>query len=177
MNDNKVEIVTKAAKVVFFCLRIDFRRVLKQKDFITVMQPKSSERGAHAGNGFSLPLQPELPTRTPVPRAAVTGNPEENEVRVPMASGTEDTSGGTSSRRCRGNSHSHSHSQMHGRSWAQQHSNLDPELDLTDSTQESGEPTSSFSELRCILRWFQKSLPFLIILCSKLVIQHALGKY
>lgn len=163
----------------FFCLRIDFRRVLKQKDFITVMQPKTSERGAHAGNGFSLPLQPELPIRTPIPRAAAatTGNPEENEVRVPMACGTEDTSGGTSSRRCRGNSHSHSHSQMHGRSWAQQHSNLDAELDLTDSTQESGEPSSSLSELRCLLRWFQKSLPFLIILCSKLVIQHALGEY
>lgn len=40
---------------------------------------------------------------------------------------------------------------------------------------DSGESSSSFSELRYLYHWIQKSLPFLIIICSKLVIQHALG--
>lgn len=141
------------------------------------MQPNSSERGTHAGNGLSLTPQPELVTRTPVPGAAAAANPENNEVRVPMTSGVGESSGGTSSRRCRVNSHSHSHSQSHGRSRVQHHSNSEPELDPPDSDLESGEPSTSLSELRCLFRWLQKSLPFLIILCAKLVIQHALGEY
>lgn len=145
------------------------------------MQPNSSERGAHAGNGLSLTpdLQPDLVTRTLVPGAvaAAAANPENNEVRVPMTSGVGESSGGASSRRCRVNSHSHSHSQSHGRSRVQHHSNSEPELDPSDSDPESGEPSTSLSELRCLFRWLQKSLPFLIILCAKLVIQHALGEY
>lgn len=140
------------------------------------MQPDSSERGAHAGNGLSLTLQPELVTRTPVPGAAAA-NPESNEVRVPMTCGTGESGGASSSRRCRVNSHSHSHSQSHGHSRQQHHSNSEPDLDPPDSDLDSGEPSTSLSELRCLFRWLQKSLPFLIILCAKLVIQHALGEY
>lgn len=142
------------------------------------MQPNSSERGAHAGNGLSLTLQPELLTRTPAPgaAAAAAANTESNEVRVPMTGGPGESSGGASSRRCRVNSHSHSHSQSHGHNRVQHHSNSEPELDPPDSDLDSGEPSTSLSELRCLFRWLQKSLPFLIILCAKLVIQHALGE-
>uniref|UniRef100_A0A4W6EDD8 E3 ubiquitin-protein ligase RNFT1 n=1 Tax=Lates calcarifer TaxID=8187 RepID=A0A4W6EDD8_LATCA len=140
------------------------------------MQPNSSERDAQAGNGLSLTLQPELLTRTPAPGAAA-GNPESNEVRVPMTSGPGESSGGASSRRSRIGSHSHSHSHSHGHNRAQHHSSSEPELDPPDSDLDSGEPTASLSELRCLFRWLQKSLPFLVILCAKLVIQHALGEY
>ncbi|XP_067463538.1 E3 ubiquitin-protein ligase RNFT1 [Thunnus thynnus] len=157
--------------------RSDYRRALKLRESPTVMQPNSSERGAHAGNGLSLTLQPELLTRTPAPgnaaAAAATASPESNEVRVPMTSGSGESSGGASSRRSRVNSHSHSHS--HGHNRAQHHSNSEPELDPPDSDLDSGEPSTSLSELRCLFRWLQKSLPFLVILCAKLVIQHALG--
>ncbi|XP_028276775.1 E3 ubiquitin-protein ligase RNFT1 isoform X2 [Parambassis ranga] len=114
----------------------------------------------------------ELLTRTPVP-GAVAANPDSSEVRVNMSGAPGDSSGGASSRRSRVNSHSHSHS--HGHSRPQHHSNSEPELDPTDSDLDSGEPSASLSELRCLFRWLQKSLPFLIILCAKLVIQHALG--
>lgn len=132
------------------------------------MQPNLSERGAHEGNGLSLTLQPELVTRSPVPgaAAAAAASPENSDVRVPM------TSGAGESRKCRVNSHNHSHSQSHGRSRASE-----SELDPPDSDLDSGEPSASLSELRCLFRWLQKSLPFLIILCAKLVIQHALGEY
>lgn len=155
--------------------RSDSRRALKLRESPTVMQPNSSERGAHTGNGLSLTLQPELLTRTPASgNTAAAASPEITEVRVSMTSGPGE-SGGASSRRSRVNSHSHSHSHSHGQSRAQQHSHSEPELDPPDSDLESGEPSASLSELRCLFRWLQKSLPFLIILCAKLVIQHALG--
>ncbi|TKS83645.1 RING finger and transmembrane domain-containing protein 1 [Collichthys lucidus] len=156
--------------------RCDSRGALKLRESSTVMQPNSSERAAHAGNGLSLSLQPELLTRTPAPGdAAAAANHDNNEVRVPMTGVGGDSSGGASSRRCRINSHSHSHSQSHAHTRAQHHSNSEPELDPPDSDLDSGEPSTSLSELRCLFRWLQKSLPFLIILCAKLVIQHALG--
>ncbi|XP_040906968.1 E3 ubiquitin-protein ligase RNFT1 [Toxotes jaculatrix] len=154
--------------------RSDSRRVLKLRESPTVMQPNSSERDAHAGNGLSLTLQPELLTRTPVPGAAAA-NPDSSEVRIPMTSGSGESSGGTSSRRSRIGSHSHSHSHSHGHNRGQHHSSSEPELDPSDSDLDSGEPSASLSELRCLFRWLQKSLPFLVILCAKLVIQHALG--
>lgn len=163
--------------------RSDSRRALKLRESPTVMQPNSSERGAHAGNGLSLTLEPELLTRTPVPGAgagaaattAAATRPESNEVRVPMSGGAGESSGGASSRRCRINSHSHSHSQSHGHTRVPHHSSSEPDLDPPDSDLDSGEPSTSLSELRCLFRWLQKSLPFLIILCAKLIIQHALG--
>ncbi|XP_005740405.1 E3 ubiquitin-protein ligase RNFT1 [Pundamilia nyererei] len=151
--------------------RTDSRRVLKLRESPTVMQPNSTERGGHAGNGLSLTLQPELFTRAPVGGAAAS-SPESSEVRVPMTGGPGESSGGASSRRCRINSHSHSHSHAHNRAPP---SSSEPELDPPDPDLDSGEPSASLSELRCLFRWLQKSLPFLVILCAKLVIQHALG--
>ncbi|XP_060911876.1 E3 ubiquitin-protein ligase RNFT1 [Labrus mixtus] len=158
--------------------RSDTRRAQKLRESSIVMQPDSSERGANAGNGLSLTLQPELLTRTPAPGgAAAATNPENIEVRVPMTSGPGESGGGASSRRCRINSHghAHSHSQPHGHHRVQHHPNSEPELDSPDSDTDSGEHSTSVSELRCLFRWIQKSLPFLVILCAKLVIQHALG--
>ncbi|KAA8586445.1 hypothetical protein FQN60_000281 [Etheostoma spectabile] len=147
--------------------RSDSRRAVKLRESPTVMQPNSIERGAHAGTGLSLPLQPELP-RTPAPA-------ESNEVRVTMTSNPGECSGGASSRRSRVSSHSHSHSQPHAHNRVPHHLNTEPELDPPDSDLDSGEPSTSMSELRCLFRWLQKSLPFIVLLCAKLVIQHALG--
>lgn len=155
--------------------RSDSRRALKLREPPGVMQPNSSERDDQAGNGLSLTLQPELLTRVPATTAAAAAGPESGEVRVPMTGGPGESSGGASSRRSRINSHSHSHSHSHGHNRMQHHSNSEPELDPPDSDLDSGEPSTSLSELRCLFRWLQKSLPFLVILCAKLVLQHALG--
>uniref|UniRef100_A0A673ZDN3 E3 ubiquitin-protein ligase RNFT1 n=1 Tax=Salmo trutta TaxID=8032 RepID=A0A673ZDN3_SALTR len=157
--------------------RSDSRRTLKSRESPTVMQPNSSEVGAHqAGNGLSLTIQPELLTRTP---AGATGDsviPEtSDEVRVPiLSSEPSGGGGGASSRRSRASSRTSSHSHSHG--GGHQHSHSEPsETDPADADLESGEPSTSFSELRYLFRWVQKSLPFIIILGAKLVIQHALG--
>ena len=159
----------------YLCVRPDSRRALQLRYSPAVMQPNSSERGAHEGNGLSLNLQPE-PTRPPAPGAAAA-SPESNEVRVNMTSKPGESGGGTSSRRSRVNSHSHTHSQPHSHNRGPHHSNPEAELDPPDSDLDSGEPSSSFSELRCLFRWLQKSLPFLVIICAKLVVQHALGEF
>ncbi|KAM9788974.1 E3 ubiquitin-protein ligase RNFT1 [Neosynchiropus ocellatus] len=148
--------------------RNEFRRPAKL--IPTVMQPNSSHGSSHAAtNGLSLTLQPELLNR-PSPSTAAASTSEINEVRVSMT-GTE-SSGGASSRRSRAHSHSHSHSHGHVRA---QRSSSEPEPDSSESDIDSGEPSTSLSELRYLLRWLQKSLPFLVILCAKLVIQHTLG--
>lgn len=166
----------KVTKFYLLCQRSDSRRALKLRESPTVMQPNSSERDAHAGNGLSLTLQPELLTRTP-PSGAAAANPEGGDVRIPMTGASGEPSGVPSSRRSRVSSHGHSHSHSHGHNRSQHHSNSEPELDPPDSDLDSGEPSASLSELRCLFRWLQKSLPFLVILCAKLVIQHALGEF
>lgn len=144
------------------------------------MQPNSSEVGAHqAGNGLSLTIQPELLTRTPAGATGGSVIPEtSDEVRVPILSsgpGEPSGGGGASSRRSRASSRTSSHSHSHG--GGHQHSHSEPsETDPADADLESGEPSTSFLELRYLFRWVQKSLPFIIILGAKLVIQHALGK-
>lgn len=155
--------------------RYDSRRALSLRESPTVMQPNPSERGLHAGNGLSLNLQAELLTEEPVTSTAAATS--SSEVRVSMAGSSGDSNGGASSRRSRVNSHTHSHahSHSHGHSRAQLHSSSEPELDPSDPDTEPGEPSTSLTELRCLFRWIQKSLPFLVILCAKLVVQHVLG--
>ncbi|XP_056140964.1 E3 ubiquitin-protein ligase RNFT1 isoform X3 [Lampris incognitus] len=153
--------------------RSDSRRTLKQRESPTVMQPNSNEQGAHAGNGLSLTLQPELLTKTPAAGATVVH--DSGEVRLPISSGPGESGGGPSSRRSRANSHGHSHSHSHGHNRPQHHMHTESEPEQGDSELESGEASTSFSELRYLFRWLQKSLPFLVILSAKLVIQHALG--
>ncbi|XP_016085204.1 RING finger and transmembrane domain-containing protein 1 [Sinocyclocheilus grahami] len=131
------------------------RRAFKLRDSLDPMQTDPSPQG---GNGLSLTLQPELLAR--MPGAGSANRPETDEdVRVSIGSGR-----GATSRRPRAASHSHGHTHSH-----------EHESDSSESDLDSGESSSSLSELRYLLRWLKKSLPFIVILCAKLVIQHALG--
>lgn len=143
---------------------IESRRTHKPRDSPDPMQPESSP---HNGHGLSLTLQPELLAR--MPGAGASGGPETAEtVRVPVANSTSGR--GATSRRPRAASHSHSHS--HGHTHMHEH---DHESESGESDMESGESSSSVSELRYLLRWVKKSLPFIVILGAKLILQHALG--
>uniref|UniRef100_A0A3B4AMU8 E3 ubiquitin-protein ligase RNFT1 n=1 Tax=Periophthalmus magnuspinnatus TaxID=409849 RepID=A0A3B4AMU8_9GOBI len=150
--------------------RSESSRASKLRGSSAVMQSQSAQGASTGPNDVKLFMQPEIKTRTPTLCSPAT-NPEGAEVRVPISSGPGESSSGASSRRSRGNSHTHSHS--HGRTQHQPHPPSDQEP--PDSDPESGEPSTSLSELRCLFRWLQKSLPFLIILSAKLVMQHALG--
>ncbi|KAM7139684.1 E3 ubiquitin-protein ligase RNFT1 isoform 1-T1 [Macrochelys suwanniensis] len=60
-----------------------------------------------------------------------------------------------------GRSHGHSHNEARG-----------PEDSTLDSEEHSG---SSISELRYLFQWLHKSLPYILILCIKLTMQHIIG--
>ncbi|KAJ8267250.1 hypothetical protein GJAV_G00140350 [Gymnothorax javanicus] len=144
------------------------RRLLKLEEFPAVMQTNSDDH--QAGNGLSLTLQPELLTRKP---ATGDSSPSETgEVQIPISVSPHESGGRPASRRPRSGAHSHSHSHCHGHTRA--HSHNDPEPDPGETDAESGEPSTSLSELRYLFRWFQKSIPFIVILCAKLVVEHAL---
>ncbi|KAK3522216.1 hypothetical protein QTP70_032802, partial [Hemibagrus guttatus] len=139
-----------------------FRRELTSRES-TVMP---TELCSQDGTGLSFTLQPELVTNSETSNAV-----ENTDGRFSICSSLTGEEHGTrsASRRLRpaGLSHSHSHS----RSRSHKHAEAAcPHTDL-----EAGEPSTSISELRYIFGWVQKSLPFIIILCSKLILQHALG--
>ncbi|MGH0159424.1 UNVERIFIED_CONTAM: hypothetical protein FKN15_037338, partial [Acipenser sinensis] len=129
----------------------------------TVMQTDSNTLTTQAGNGLALTLQPESLTSTP--GAGDSGTSPGGEVHIPIGTTPAGERGGRPASR-RPRSHAHSH--------ARPHSHSEPDSSGAGDL-DAGEPSSSISELRYLLRWLQKSLPFIVILCAKLVMQHALG--
>nr|XP_033777532.1 E3 ubiquitin-protein ligase RNFT1 isoform X2 [Geotrypetes seraphini] len=64
------------------------------------------------------------------------------------------------------------------RSCAHSHANAHSSSETrttVDGNLDSGENSSSVSELRYIFQWLQKSLPYILILCAKLIVQHVVG--
>ncbi|KAM4546486.1 E3 ubiquitin-protein ligase RNFT1 [Fundulus diaphanus] len=153
--------------------RSESGRAVKLRESPAVMQPNPGDRAVPAGNGLSLDLQAELLAGAPVTAAAAASSTDSGEVRVSMSGASGDPNGGASSKRSRVNSHSHTHSHSHSHGRTQLHSTSEAEPPPSDA--DAGEAGASLTELRCLFRWAQKSLPFLVILCAKLVIQHALG--
>uniref|UniRef100_W5M819 E3 ubiquitin-protein ligase RNFT1 n=2 Tax=Lepisosteus oculatus TaxID=7918 RepID=W5M819_LEPOC len=142
---------------------IESRTLPILKESSTVMQTNPNELNIQAGNGLSLTLQAE-PLTSP-------GSSQPEEVHIPISCAHGEPSGRPANRRPRTAAHGHGHSHGHGRP----HSRSELEPESGDSDPEPGEPSSSLSELRYLFRWVQKSLPFIVIVCAKLVIQHALG--
>ncbi|XP_051891970.1 E3 ubiquitin-protein ligase RNFT1 isoform X2 [Pristis pectinata] len=66
-------------------------------------------------------------------------------------------------------SHSHMHSHLHSHARTEGPAGERSELDERELN------SSSFSELRYIFLWLQRSLPYIVIICAKLIFQHALG--
>ncbi|NXF07028.1 RNFT1 ligase, partial [Smithornis capensis] len=100
------------------------------------------------GSGGGCPSPPSLPS---------TGD-----VHIQLGSAVGEARENMSSRQ---GSQSHSHGHSHGEAGGLE----DPAPD----SEEHG--SSSLSELRYLLQWLHKSLPYLLILCVKLIMQHIIG--
>ncbi|NXG75165.1 RNFT1 ligase, partial [Baryphthengus martii] len=87
------------------------------------------------------------------------------DVRIQLNSSVGETRENANSRPSRPSSQSRSHGHAHGEAGG-------PDDSAPDSEEHSG---SSFSELRYLLQWLHKSLPYILILCVKLVMQHIIG--
>ncbi|NXP50896.1 RNFT1 ligase, partial [Heliornis fulica] len=86
------------------------------------------------------------------------------DVRIQLNSAVGEARENANSRHSRPGSQSHSHGHAQG------------EAGLNDSTPDSEEhSSSSLSELRYLLQWLHKSLPYILILCVKLIMQHIIG--
>ncbi|XP_025927206.1 E3 ubiquitin-protein ligase RNFT1 isoform X1 [Apteryx rowi] len=87
------------------------------------------------------------------------------DVRIQLNSAVGEARENASSRHSRPGSRSHSHGHAHSEAGG-----------LNDSTPDSEEHSgSSLSELRYLLQWLHKSLPYILILCVKLITQHITG--
>lgn len=144
------------------------RRELNPRESTVMPNELNSQDGS---SGLSLALQPEHLIRTPV--AGAGSSQEPNDVRVAFSSSAAESSGVPASRRPRSGAHGHSHTHSHGPGRA--HTQPYPESEQSDLEADPGESSASFSELRYLFRWLQKSLPFIVILSAKLIIQHVLG--
>ncbi|XP_026995387.1 E3 ubiquitin-protein ligase RNFT1 isoform X2 [Tachysurus fulvidraco] len=125
-----------------------------------------TELSSQDGTGLSFTLQPELVTSS---RTANTVENTDDRVSIDSSLTGEEHGTRSASRRLRpaGISHSHSHSRSR--------SHIHAEASCSHTDLEAGEHSASISDLRYLICWVQKSLPFIIIICSKLILQHALG--
>lgn len=88
------------------------------------------------------------------------------DIRIQLNSAVGEARENANSQHSRPGSHSRSHRHAQGEAGS-----------LDDSTPDSEEhSSSSLSELRYLLQWLHKSLPYILILCVKLVMQHIIGR-
>ncbi|NXV75902.1 RNFT1 ligase, partial [Atlantisia rogersi] len=87
------------------------------------------------------------------------------DVRIQLNSAVGEARENASSRPSRPGSQSRSHGHAHSEA-----------AGLSDPTPDSEEHSgSSLSELRYLLQWLHRSLPYILILCVKLIMQHIIG--
>ncbi|NWI59199.1 RNFT1 ligase, partial [Calyptomena viridis] len=109
--------------------------------------------GIHSIPG-GIPSNPGSGDACPSPPS----HPSTGDVHIQLGSAMGEGRENTSSRQ---GSHGHAHGEAGGLE--------DPAADSEDRG------SSSLSELRYLLQWLHKSLPYLLILCVKLVMQHLIG--
>ncbi|GCB77686.1 E3 ubiquitin-protein ligase RNFT1 [Scyliorhinus torazame] len=138
-----------------------------QKEFVIVHTDINSHHHTQPLNGTvgeSMDSCPVLFVRTPENMPHPSTKEEEVQIQVDAPEDQSSRLGAGAQHSTSSHSHSHSHSHARAEGPAGERSELDDR-----------EPTSSISELRYIFLWLQKSLPYILLICAKLVFQHALG--
>ncbi|XP_053563314.1 E3 ubiquitin-protein ligase RNFT1 [Bombina bombina] len=110
-------------------------------------------------------------TSLPATRLPTDGSSSTGDVNIEIHPSNSDGGARSGSRHTRSNihgrsqnRHGHTHSHTHDSSGSEDSNNAD-----------SREQSSSVSEFRHIIHWLQKSLPYILILCAKLIVQHTKG--
>ncbi|XP_033039631.1 E3 ubiquitin-protein ligase RNFT1 isoform X4 [Trachypithecus francoisi] len=142
-----------------------------EKKYLRAMQANRSQLHSPPGTGSSEDASAPQCVHT-----RLTGEGSclhSGDVHIQINSIPKECAENTSSRNTRSGVHSCAHGCVHSRSRGHSHS----EARLPDDTAaESGDHgSSSFSEFRYLFKWLQKSLPYILILSVKLVMQHITG--
>ena len=96
------------------------------------------------------------------------------DVHIPISSLPKECAENPNSRNTRSGVHSCTHGCTHSRLRSHTHNEA---RQPDDSDMEYGDHgSSSFSEFRYLFKWLQKSLPYILILGVKLVMQHTTGR-
>lgn len=101
------------------------------------------------------------------------GSLHPGDVHIQINSGPKEYSENPSSRNPRSGVCTCAHGCVHGRFRSYSHSEARPPDDFATESGEHG--SGSFSEFRYLFKWLQKSLPYILILGIKLVMQHITG--
>jgi hypothetical protein len=102
------------------------------------------------------------------------GSLHPGDVHIQINSGPKEYSENPSSRNPRSGVCTCAHGCVHGRFRSYSHSEARPPDDFATESGEHG--SGSFSEFRYLFKWLQKSLPYILILGIKLVMQHITGR-
>uniref|UniRef100_A0A8C9FVQ6 Uncharacterized protein n=1 Tax=Pavo cristatus TaxID=9049 RepID=A0A8C9FVQ6_PAVCR len=123
------------------------------------MQPNCSH--PHSTQGPGADPSPSQSTHT----AGQSSCHPSGDVHIQLSSAGGEGRENASWRRSRLSSQSHSHGHGHSEGGGSADSSPDPE-----------EHSSSISELRYVLQWLHRSLPYVLILGVKLIVQHIIGR-
>ncbi|XP_031513372.1 E3 ubiquitin-protein ligase RNFT1 isoform X6 [Papio anubis] len=142
-----------------------------EKKYLRAMQANRSQLHSPPGTGSSEDASAPQCVHT-----RLTGEGSclhSGDVHIQINSIPKECAENTGSRNTRSGVHSCAHGCVHSRLRGHSHS----EARLPDDTAaESGDHgSSSFSEFRYLFKWLQKSLPYILILSVKLVMQHITG--
>ncbi|XP_008009423.1 E3 ubiquitin-protein ligase RNFT1 isoform X3 [Chlorocebus sabaeus] len=142
-----------------------------EKKYLRAMQANRSQLHSPPGTGSSEDASTPQCVHT-----RLTGEGSclhSGDVHIQINSIPKECAENTGSRNTRSGVHSCAHGCVHSRLRGHSHS----EARLPDDTAaESGDHgSSSFSEFRYLFKWLQKSLPYILILSVKLVMQHITG--
>ncbi|NWT57233.1 RNFT1 ligase, partial [Erythrocercus mccallii] len=123
------------------------------------MQPDCSHLHSTQGSGD------DSSSSSPLLSGQGSCHPSPGDVRIQLSSAAGDSRENATSRASRPGSQSRSHGHAHGEAGGLEDA-------AADAEEQGG---SSLSELRYLLQWLHKSLPYLLILCVKLLMQHITG--
>ncbi|NXU71385.1 RNFT1 ligase, partial [Oreotrochilus melanogaster] len=126
------------------------------------MQPSCSHLHSIPGSGDES--SPSQSTHAARLSGESSGHPG-GDVRIQLGSAGGEVRENATSRHSRPGSQSRSHSHAHREAGGAE--------DSTPDSEEQG--GSSLSELKYLLQWLHKSLPYILILCVKLIMQHIIG--
>uniref|UniRef100_F6WR27 RING-type E3 ubiquitin transferase n=1 Tax=Callithrix jacchus TaxID=9483 RepID=F6WR27_CALJA len=135
------------------------------------MQANRSQLHSPPGTGSS-----EDASTPPCVHTRLTGEGSclhSGDVHIQINSIPKESTENPSSRNTRSGVHSCAHGCAHSR--LRSHSHSEARLPDVTATESGDHGSSSFSELRYLFKWLQKSLPYILILSVKLVMQHITG--
>ncbi|XP_054857828.1 E3 ubiquitin-protein ligase RNFT1 isoform X2 [Eublepharis macularius] len=146
--------------------RYERKHHAKSQAFGTYHNPPTTMQ-AHSNNRHSAPGNSDAPQGAHAARLPGEGLCQRGgDVHIQLNTAVVEVGEDSGSRQ-------HPHSGPHSRSHAHSHGDVrGPEDGNTDSEEQS---TSSLSELRYLLQWLHKSLPYILILSVNLLLQHVIG--